>query len=1190
MKSIRIGNDIRIEWPIVLSGDVSKLQDLDLTVEVRPSAKIIDTHNYADEIRNNDNKRLLFEKHETTVMMNGGLECRRDIGDGKEHCRPRPPRPCPPRPHRPLPPSPVKLPYHIEDNTLIAMWTADRQFATGDYDIILYAHKNEGGQAVCDQYRFVRLVSHTAQADAPDDSGIEAVIAMQPVTLELSGLSAYEVAVINGFQGTEEDWLASLKKPAEDAAEELKQEIEQFKEDTKEELQADIKALGYYEDNPEFIRAYTDAEGKFLWGIRIDGSIEWAKGVPTPIQNALKELADKIKDLGGDKIEEVETALNEKIEALQDAIDVINASLKTLTDTFSYQDNPEFVNVVTDSDGKVLFGIKEDGKPYFPKNETYSVESNQEFLAAWLDSAGHVLFGLRQNGSTYVAKADFLDKIEEIRQLLEDNGIDDDELKQRVEALEDTFSHQENEEFAYVVTDNEGKVLFGIKVDGSPYYPNNEMYRVIQNEEYLAAWVDANNKLLFGIKTDGSTYIAKSEYIDAVKEIQEKLTEIEVITENFEVTDNPEFIATTVDNEGKVLEATQADGKKYFPKQALLDKYDDVEDRSEITLDAEDRILAYRDKDGIRHESKLDVDKIYQNGKEVGELASKEDVRNVTINASDIPIAELDGVQDHSLPNLFDKTRTRAWNSDFADKVFAKIGRKTANTGCYSNNIEAKEGDWFTRSDFGTGIVVALDENEDVLGDVANAAYKPTVQIVPSDPSKYDFSTMKYVVFVVMLENLNSERIVKAKYMPTGEGDYLTIPKLRVMSDNMDKDVTTYIKSNSGRYYQLQIDDSGESPVLTPVALEGIPNSELPSDFPTFKVSGDFSQYYDGLVLCPIEGGVSNYLYELAPNGLVKRYLKKKVNCPRVLKEGGTWYCYGVDGGLNSSSGKLNIYKANGETFELVEGNLGGGEELNMSIEPHDCLVISVSPLHYIYQRYVGNQTTVVDGQPKVVTSLHVGEVYDGQLLSEWHSEDYPELWIDSHVQGDNADYLHNNTICVSSDGNLYLNNKQANQIIVLKRTWDDKAHTATIGNILWKIGGNRTHSGWDVPTRIKTTTEQQWYESHDAVINSNGLITMYDNKASGASRILEFNIDTGNKQLTNFKAHTWQQYRGRYMGSVDKLDEGIYLLSWGSQRNGNAANAGIYDFNNNKILFEIRFDNTGSSAYRVYGIPKGQE
>ena len=194
MKSIRIGNDIRIEWPIVLSGDVSKLQDLDLTVEVRPSRNVVDWHNYIEQ--------PTLYRGKQTVMMNGGMEFRPDMGDGKEHCTS----------HRPKPPvPPVKLPYHIENNTLIAMWTADRQFAIGDYDIILYAHKNEGGQAVCDQYRFVRLVAHSAQADAPDDSGIEAVITMQPLTLSLSGLSAYEVAVVNGFQGSVEEWLESLK-------------------------------------------------------------------------------------------------------------------------------------------------------------------------------------------------------------------------------------------------------------------------------------------------------------------------------------------------------------------------------------------------------------------------------------------------------------------------------------------------------------------------------------------------------------------------------------------------------------------------------------------------------------------------------------------------------------------------------------------------------------------------------------------------------------------------------------------------------------------------------------------------------------------------------------------------------------------------------------------------------------------
>lgn len=953
-------------------------------------------------------------------------------------------------------------------------------------------------------------------------------------------------------------------------------------------LKKDIEErYGTYTDNPEFIRAYTDAEGKFLWGIRVDGSIEWAKGVPTPIQNALKELADKIKDLGGDKIEEVETALNEKIEALQDAIDVINASLKTLTDTFSYQDNPEFVNVVTDADGKVLFGIKVDGKPFFPKNEVYSVESNQEFLAAWLDAAGHVLFGLRQDGSTYVAKADFLDKIEEIRQLLEDNGIGDDELKQRVEELEEdvtdlqeTFSHQENEEFVYVVTDNDGKVLFGIKADGSPYYPNNEMYRVIQNDEYLAAWVDASNKVLFGIKADGSIYIAKSEYIDAVKEIQGKLTGIEAITENFEVTDSPEYMAVTTDSEGKVLEATQADGKKYFPKQALLDKYDDVEGRTEMTLDAEDKVLAYRDKSGIKHEEKLAINEVYDKNNNKLNLATKEDVEN--INPSNLDLSALNGVQDHSLVNLFNKDEIRTYDSDFADKVFAKIGRKTAETGCYSNNIEAKEGDWFTRNDFGTGIIVALDENENILGDVANAAYQPTVQIVPSDPSKYDFSTMKYVVFVVMLENLDSERIVKAKYMPTGEGDYLTIPKLRVMANNIDKDVVTYIKSNSGRYYQLQIDDSGESPVLTPVALEGIPNAELPSDFPTFKVSGDFSQYYDGLVFCPIQGGVTEYLYELASNGLVKRFLKTKVNCPRILKENGELYVYGVNGSLNTSSGKLNIYKAKDESFELVKGNLGTASGGN--IEPHDCLVLSVNPLHYICQDYVPN--TIVDGGTTSKIALHIQEIYEGTLVSEWKSEDFPDLWTDSHDYWDD-DYLHNNTICVGPDNNLYLNNKHANQILVIERTWDELSHTGHLGNILWKIGGNRAKDTWDTPTRIKTTTEQQWFESHDAITNSSGLITMFDNQETEPSRILEFTVDYASKSLKDYKSFTWMQYRGRVMGSADKCAEGVYLVSWGGTRNGNASNAGIYNFNENKAIFEIRFDAAGSSAYRVYGIPK---
>lgn len=533
------------------------------------------------------------------------------------------------------------------------------------------------------------------------------------------------------------------------------------------------------------------------------------------------------------------------------------------------------------------------------------------------------------------------------------------------------------------------------------------------------------------------------------------------------------------------------------------------------------------------------------------------------------------------MENLFDKNKIRTYDSDFATKVFNAIGRKTEATGCYSNNIPCKEGDWFTRNDFGTGIVVVLDKNDNILGDVKNVAYKPTFQIKASE--NQDFSKAVSVVMVVMLNALDTERIVNAKYVPSKEEDAIRIPKLKVRQENIELGITTYIKGSSGRYYSLNVEDLEGSPQINLVKLEGIPSSELPSDFPKFTISGSFSDYYKSLVLCPIQGGME-YLIELGTNGLVTRYLKKKVNCPRLIKENGVQYYYGVDGNLNSSSGELNIYKAKDETFELVKGNIRDSE--GNKIEPHDCLVLSVNPLHIISQRYIGNQKTIVDGEERIVTSLHVEEQYEGKRVWLWKSEDYPELWKDSHYKDNNEDYLHNNTICIDKDNNLVLNNKQANQILVISRTWSDDTHIGTIGDILWKIGGNRgSNYNYDVETRIKTTTEQQWYECHDAIVNNKGLYTLFDNKSSGSSRIVEFNIDTENKAVKNFNSFTYQSYRGRYMGSVDKLADGIFLVSWGSFRSTGTPNIGIYDFKNQKKIFELKFESDSYSVYRVYGI-----
>lgn len=895
---------------------------------------------------------------------------------------------------------------------------------------------------------------------------------------------------------------------------------------------------------------------------------------------------------------------------------------------FRYIQNEEFIFAKVDADDKLLFGIEWDGTPKFGKTSAVEDELQKQItilaervaaiigdedITSTIDTLNELktFFANIENTQSLT---DILANLDNVAKNLDKTVIKDEEGN----VQETPFRVISNEEFLWAVVDSEDIVLFGFyRATGKPYYPLNEMYHVIQNEEFFAAWLDTEDKVVLGIRRDGEI-IGEIHAVNALKQViaqlqsdlallQEKVgtidTNLKELLDVFSLQENPEFLAVEKDADENILSTTNADGSHYSYNmksetidnkvdkeegKSLIDRNiaemqsvtEDPEKRMEITTDREGNIIAFRDAKGKRREYAMQVEHFYENDKEVS-YSTKEYVNTKVDELSEINLSQINGVVDYSLKNLFDKSGIRTYDSDFASKVFAAIGRKTGETGCYSNNIACKEGDWFTRNDFGTGIVVVLDSNDNILGDIKNVAYKPTFQIKASDGQ--DFSNAVSVVMVVMLNTLNTQRIVKAKYVPSKEEDAVRIPKLKIGQENIELGITTYVKSSSGRYYSIGVDDSTDVPKISLTKLEGIPASELPSDFPKFSVKGDFSKYYDSIFMCPISGGAS-YMFELGSNGLVKRFRKSLTNCPKTIMENGTRYYYGINGSMNVSSGKLFIYKGNGETFNVVKGNVTDTE--GNLLEPHDCCVISVNPLHVITQRYVENQTTIVDGIAKTITSLVLEEQYDGNRVWQWNSADYPELWKDSHYKGNNADYLHNNTISLDNDGNLLLNNKQANQMLVIERSWDGSSHTGSIGNILWKIGGNRGDGyDYDVATRIKTTEEQQWFESHDAIIREDEVYTMFDNRKSYPSRIIEFKVDKAKKNLTDFKAYTYKNYGGRYMGSVDKCAENIFLVSWGSFRSTESSNIGIYDFKNNEAIFELNFENKAYNAYRVYGI-----
>lgn len=415
-----------------------------------------------------------------------------------------------------------------------------------------------------------------------------------------------------------------------------------------------VNNLGHYETNEEWLRAYTDAENKFLWGIRIDGSIDWAVGIPRPIQKKIEELIatdTAIQESITQLRTELTESLNKKIQSLKDN------EIKNLQDTkvdkeegksliedevkecFRVIENEEFIKAIVDADDRVLFGIYRDtDKPYYPQNDMYHISQSEEFLWVILDAANHPLLGIQQDGTCWAAKAQWLDDIKAIKEALSsiDETLKTFQPKEDGKGLinidvADSFFYISNDEYIIAVVDIEDRILAGIKYDGEPYFPNHEMYSVITNEEWLYAIIDAEGKLLGGFRADDghmfvgcfdiSTFIANA--IIDIQDIKERTTHLSTI-------ENDEYLSVETDAEGKVIGYIAPDGSHYLYKvksetiPTEFSHIEDLEGRTEITTDAEDKILGYRDSEGTRHEHKMKVSNLNVDNLNLGSNAQKD--------------------------------------------------------------------------------------------------------------------------------------------------------------------------------------------------------------------------------------------------------------------------------------------------------------------------------------------------------------------------------------------------------------------------------------------------------------------------------------------------------------------------------------------------------------------------------------
>ena len=188
-------------------------------------------------------------------------------------------------------------------------------------------------------------------------------------------------------------WLDDIKSIKE-ALSSIDETLKTFqpKEDGKGLINLDVADSFFYISNDEYIIAAVDIEGRVLFGIYRESGKPYfpLNEMYHVIQNeeyfaAWITTDDKIV-LGirrdGEIIGEIHAvnALKQVVSTIQEKLDTIDSNLKEFLDIFSLQENPEYMAVETDADGKILSATKSDGSHYSRnlKSETIDAKVDKE--------------------------------------------------------------------------------------------------------------------------------------------------------------------------------------------------------------------------------------------------------------------------------------------------------------------------------------------------------------------------------------------------------------------------------------------------------------------------------------------------------------------------------------------------------------------------------------------------------------------------------------------------------------------------------------------------------------------------------------------------------------------------------------------------------------------------------------------
>ena len=743
----------------------------------------------------------------------------------------------------------------------------------------------------------------------------------------------------------------------------------------------------------------------------------------------------------------------------------------------------------------------------------------------------------------------------------------------------------------------------------------------VENIEYLRAYVDSEDHFLWGIKEDGSIEWAKGiptpikdklseienninvssgDLTESINQLQTQIDEInnelttklDPLSNKLKIVDNNEYLHAIVDSNEKILFGIKETGEVVIPNRDMY-KITTNNEWIIVWIDNKNRPLFGIKSDGYFWCSRANFESLNLD-KEVEEITEQlnriDNIEKITdeisryIEEGGISLSGLDGVSDHNTPNLIvaaelEKTFNDGTNSFTPPNEGYEM----------SNRIECQAGDWFTRTGTATGMVVVTDENDkngtrlfnDDGTTLGNTFQIPT-----------DLTWVHYIRMAVEVGGANDGSVVickgKEAYVGENYGNFITIPTLKIEKRNLTKEVQ-YIKSEDGsKYYELYVDSTGAVKTRE-VDPDIIPESDYPTNWVPFTLTGSFDGYFDRMLL------LNKNLVEIKANG-VTNYQPLQNN----TSGWGEFAYYNVSGGRYVAMNQSKVQVLN-RNFEFIDiGNPPASD---------------IHDVHYISDTHIltlGSKTKTItvpgDTTPRSIIGASVGE-YKRQSNDSWkevgrfNTVDYPELCTEAYgnlgAMEDITDN-HQNTVTLDYDGNLIVNQRNWETWLKIKRT-ENEDGTVTLGSktldydeaVIGRVGGrhnsayinpkrvlNPDFSFTDTPTALNDISddaweEWQWFHCHDVKYwgmknigeKDYPTYTLYDNNYWTENKFVEkqYNILNKNNNIL-----------------INPQGSGNYYLT-NKDSNENYANY----THSRMIQLTIDWENHLMKDYRVYYVPK---